>query len=101
MIAHVVLLRPKAGTPREDVEVAFAHVRALRDTIPGIVSVVTGSNLSSWHQGYTYGFIIRFENEERLKTYAGHEAHRPVSEELQQMCESIIDFDLAEDSFRA
>ncbi len=39
---------------------------------------------------------MRFEDKEHLKNYAGHEAHKPVSEELQHVCESIIDFDLAE-----
>ncbi len=96
MIAHVVLLRPKPGIPQQDIELALTHVRALREIIPGIVSVAAGSNLSSSHKGYTYGFIMRFEDKEHLKNYAGHEAHKPVSEELQHVCESIIDFDLAE-----
>jgi hypothetical protein len=96
MIDHAVLLRPKASIPQQDIELALAHVRALIEVIPGIVSIAAGSNLSVRHQGYTYGFIMRFENEEALKIYAEHEAHKPVSEDLMRACESIIDFDLAE-----
>jgi Stress responsive A/B Barrel Domain len=70
-----------------------------RQFIPGIVNIQAGENLnSSNNQGYTYGFTIQFTDTEVFKGYAPHPAHQPVSEELQRICESIIDFDLTEPS---
>jgi len=37
---------------------------------------------------------MRFVDEEHLKAYALHPAHQVVSEELQNICQSIIDFDI-------
>jgi len=53
-----------------------------------------GKNLSTSHRGYTYGFVMRFVDAEHLQAYAPHPAHQVVSEELQDMCQSIIDFDV-------
>src|SRR5262249_35612690 len=95
MIAHVVLLRPNPGTSQETIADALQHVKELRDSIRGIVAVEAGHNLSNWHHGYSHGFIMHCTDAEHLQAYAGHEAHKPVSDELQRLCESIIDFDLA------
>ncbi len=95
MLSHVVLLKPKAEVSQAEIATALEHVQALQQAIPGIVSVQAGKNLNaSNNQGYTHGFIIQFENEEIFKGYAPHPAHKPVSEELRSICESIIDFDI-------
>jgi hypothetical protein len=97
MLSHVVLLKPKSGIPQPKITTALEHVQALQQAIPGIVSVQIGENLNaSNNQGYTHGFIIQFENEEIFRDYAPHPAHKPVSEELGDICESIIDFDIAQ-----
>jgi hypothetical protein len=96
MLTHVVLLKPKSEVSQEEIAEALKHVQALQQAIPGIVSVQTGENLNgSNNHGYTYGFTMQFSTPEVFKGYAPHPAHRPVSEELQRICESIIDFDLA------
>lgn len=94
MVTHVVLLQPKPDTTTEQISLAFTHVRTLMDQIPGILSVAVGTNLSSFNKGYSHGFIMQFVDEAHLKQYASHAAHIPVSEELQTLCENIIDFDL-------
>ncbi len=94
MINHVVLLQPKTETTAEQIAIALRHVASLKEAIPEIVSVTTGRNMSANHQGYTYGFVMRFADGESFSAYAPHPAHQPVSQELQAICESIIDFDL-------
>lgn len=96
MITHVVLLKPKSETTEEQILSALKHVQLLQHTIPGIVDVQVGANSNRSNQGYTYGFVMRFANTEIYKGYAPHPAHQPVSQELQSICESIIDFDLAD-----
>ena len=94
MIAHIVLLQPNPSITLEEINQVLQQVEALQQSIPGILSVSTGHNLSANHQGYTCGFIMHFVDETHLKNYAPHPAHRVVSDELQRICTSIIDFDL-------
>jgi len=94
MVTHVVLLQPKPETPENEITAALDHVRALRDAIPGIVDVQAGKNLSSYNQGYTYGFVMKFVDAEHLKADAPHPTHQNVSQELLHICQKIIDFDI-------
>ncbi len=94
MIIHAVLLQPKTETRVEEINTALKHVQALQENIPGIIDVQVGENLSSNHQGYTYGFVMRFVDKGHLKAYAPHPAHQVVSDELVGICHSIIDLDI-------
>jgi Stress responsive A/B Barrel Domain len=94
MVTHVVLLQPKPEVPGNEITTALVHVQALQDTIPVIVDVRVGKNMSNYNQGYTYGFVMKFVDVEHLKLYALHPAHQIVSQELQRICQKIIDFDI-------
>ncbi len=94
MVDHVVLFQPKAEVTQEEITKVLSHVQGLQQSIPGIVETRVGKNLSVNHQGYVYGFVMRFVDAEHLKAYAPHPAHQVVSKELQKICESIIDFDI-------
>ena len=94
MITHVVLLQPKTEVTNDEITMVLDHVQALKQAIPGIIDVQGGKNRSNYNQGYTYGFIMRFVDAEHLKAYASHPAHQAVSEELQQISQKIIDFDI-------
>lgn len=96
MITHIVLLQPKAETTPQEIEQVLGQVRTLQHSIPGIVEVQAGANISQNHQGYTYGFIMRFVDEEHLKAYAPHPAHLPVSDAIRHVCSHVIDFDMLE-----
>ena len=94
MITHVVLLQPKTETSADSLLTILEHVKALQTVIPGLLSVVAGKNHSQYHQGYTYGIIMRFSDAEHLAAHHPHPAHIAVVEELDNLCQSIIDFDL-------
>ncbi len=94
MITHIVLLQPKSEVTDEEIAAALEHVKALQKEIPGIIDVQTGKNMSTYNQGYTHGFVMRFEDNEHLKAYAPHPAHQKVSQELQHISQKIIDFDI-------
>lgn len=94
MITHVVLLQPKADTSENALFNALEHVKALQQVIPGLLSVNSGKNRSRYSGGYTYGVIMRFIDEEHLAAHHPHPAHVAVVTELDNLCESIIDFDL-------
>jgi uncharacterized protein YicC (UPF0701 family) len=67
MIDHIVLLQPKADVTEEEIMRVLSHVQGLQESIPGIVEAQVGKNLSVNHQGYVYGFVMRFVDEEHLK----------------------------------
>lgn len=94
MLTHIVLLQPKSETTEEQITAALEHVKALQNTIAGIIEVQAGKNMSDYNQGYTYGFVMRFIDAEHLEAYAPHPAHQIVSKELQSICQKIIDFDI-------
>ncbi len=94
MITHIVLLNPKPEITPDEMQRVLAQVQALQQSIPGIMDVQTGVNLSTNHQGYTYGFIMQFVDAEHLKAYAPHPAHRVVSDEILRVSSQVIDFDL-------
>jgi stress responsive alpha/beta barrel protein len=94
LLTHIVLLQPKPETTVEQITTAFDHVKALQEAISGIIDIQAGRNMSNSNQGYTYGFVMRFVDNDRLKAYAPHPAHQVVSEELQRICQKIIDFDI-------
>lgn len=94
MITHVVLLQPKVGVSDDEITALLQRVEALRESVPGIVSISTGKNKSTYHQGYTYGIIMRFVDEAHLEAHHPHPAHVAVVEELDRLCERSIDFDL-------
>ena len=94
MITHIVLLQPKAGVSDAEIAALLRRVEALRESVPGIVSISTGKNKSVYHQGYTYGLIMRFIDEAHLIAHHPHPAHVAVVEELDRLCERSIDFDL-------
>lgn len=94
MITHVVLLQPRPEVTEEEIATILSHVSSLQKHISGILKTRVGKNLSTGHRGYTYGFVMHFIDKEHLKEYAPHPAHQVVSQELQDMCLSIIDFDI-------
>ena len=94
MVTHIVLLQPKPEIPVNEITNILAQVEALQHTIPGIVDIQAGKNMSDYNQGYTYGFVMRFVDIKHLKAYAPHPAHQIVSQELQRICQNIIDFDI-------
>lgn len=94
MITHIVLLQPKVGVSDDEMAVLLRRVEALQESVPGIVSIATGKNLSAYHQGYTYGIILYFIDEAHLLAHHPHPAHVAVVEELDRLCERSIDLDL-------
>lgn len=93
MVTHVVLLQPKPEITAEEIQAALSHVEALQHSIPGIIDVQVGENLSA-NQHYTYGFIMHFIDMEHFRGYAPHPSHRVVSDELRRICSNITDFDM-------
>ena len=98
MITHVVLIKPKVSATIDELSAFLQHVEGLQEQIPGILSISSGENRSEYHGGFTYGIIMRFEDEAHLYAHHTHPAHVAVVAELDHLCEQSIDFDLLETS---
>lgn len=94
MIYHILLLTPKPETTSEELLVALERFKSLKGQIPGLLEVQIGVNQHAAHQGYTHGFVMTFENEEALKAYSPHPAHKALSPELRRLCSHLLNFDL-------
>jgi antibiotic biosynthesis monooxygenase (ABM) superfamily enzyme len=94
LITHIVLLQPKPETTSEETEAVLEQVKALKGKIPGLIEVQVGANGHTAHQGYTYGFVMRFVDDEHLKAYSPHPAHRVVSPELRRLSTYLLNFDI-------
>jgi len=66
LIEHVVLL---AVRPGEDAEPMLTALRELAETIPGIVSLSAGSNITDRGKQFTHGLSLRLESQEALDRY--------------------------------
>ncbi len=101
MIIHAVLFQPKADISEEQILTVLAHIHSLQEKIHGILSVQSGKNLNTdviRNKRYTYGFVMQFTDTEALKAYVPHPSHRVVATELESISQSIIDFDIPQNS---
>lgn len=84
MILHCVFLRLKAAVTAEEKQSLFDAVVALKDVIPGIVSISYGPNVSpeGLHGGFVDGFAVTFESPEARDAYLIDPAHVVVGERI-------------------
>lgn len=97
MIIHAVFLLPKPEATREELEAAMQKAKALKEKIPGIVSVQAGENRNPNNQGYSYGIFLTFTDEEHLKAYFPHPEHRVVGAELRRLSVNLLNFDIPQE----
>ena len=95
-IIHIVLLRWAAGAPSDVVDRFDRAVRAVRETIPGVVEVTHGPSVSveGLERGYDYGLYVRFADAAARDGYLPHPAHQPLAELITTHAETFLVFDL-------
>jgi antibiotic biosynthesis monooxygenase (ABM) superfamily enzyme len=84
MIDHLVFFAVRDDASQEDVEDLLASIRALKDTVPGVVDLSAGEDFSGRSGGYTHALFARFEDRERLQVYMKHPDHLAVVEKLEE-----------------
>lgn len=96
MLRHIVLLKLKEDTTEEQLEEMVENLKALKDKIPGIISVSAGRNSSPEDRdlGFNYCFLIDFENAEARNNYLPHPEHKKVGKEyVRPIAAEILVFD--------
>lgn len=99
-LEHVVSLKFRPAATSEQIKAVEDAFRALKQKIPGIVSLEWGTNVSKekHDKGFSHCFILSFNNEKDRDAYLVHPEHKAFGKVLGPVMEDVfvIDF-LAKD----
>ena len=95
-IRHVVCFKFKESAKKSEIERVEKEFSALKDKIPGILSLEWGKNNSpeNLNKGFTHCFIVSFKDEKARKVYLPHPEHMAFVSILKPILEDVfvIDF---------
>jgi len=95
-IRHVVCFRFKENAKKSEIERVEEEFSALKDKIPGILSLEWGKNNSpeNLNKDFTHCFIVSFKDEEARKVYLPHPEHMAFVSILKPILDDVfvIDF---------
>jgi len=78
VVEHIVLFKWKAEATAEQITVAVAALRGLKEQIPNVLDLSIGENFTDRGQGFTHGLVVRFPDKAALEVYGPHPAHQHV-----------------------
>jgi len=96
MYEHIVLLKLKPNVTIDEQEEAVKYARAFKDTIPGIVDLSAGINVTEeveHKQGYTLGIRVTFVNRQACRDYIQHQQHQNLLQRVGPFVEGIVVMD--------
>ena len=93
---HVVSLKFKEGTTREQIKAVEEAFVGLKQKVPGIVGMTWGTNVSpeKHDKGFTHCFILAFDSEKARDDYLPHPEHKAFGKVLGPVLADVfvIDF---------
>ena len=96
MVEHIVLLKLKSEATEQQIQTLTDALLKMADEIPGIEEISAGMNNSpeGKSEGFNYGFIVRFSNQEARDAYLPHPVHHQVAGEyLRPIVDDVLVFD--------
>jgi hypothetical protein len=91
---HIFGFRWKGHASDEDKSRAAREIRGFQGTIPGLMDVAVGENVSPRGQGYAFVGLMRFTDRAACDAYATHPAHVALLEWLVPLIEPVeLDFE--------
>ncbi len=102
MVAHVVLLKPRATLSAEDREALLESLRVAVTGIPEIRRVRIGRRLligrgyeTQMAEHFEYSAIIEFDSEADLRVYLDHPRHLELGKRFFESADSALVYDYA------
>jgi hypothetical protein len=93
MFVHIFGFKWRPSATEEDKARARKEILAFRSTIPGLVGVNVGPNVSPRGQGYEFVGLMTFTNREAADAYTAHPAHLALLEWLVPLIDAVeLDF---------
>ena len=94
MFIHIFGFRWKPEATDTDKARAAEEILAFRGTIPGLVEVSVGPNVSPRGQGYTFAGLMTFIDKAACDAYSTHPAHLALLKWLVPLIEAVeLDFE--------
>jgi len=93
MIRHCVFINFRPAVPAAEREAIFADIAALKDRVPGLLSVRAGANASpeGLDKGFSQGFIVDFSDSEARDRYLADAAHAAVGARIVEAAQGGLD----------
>ncbi len=93
---HVVSLKFKEGTSKEQIKKVEDAFTGLKEKIPGISAMTWGTNVSpeKHDKGFTHCFVLTFASEKDRDVYLVHEDHKAFGKVVGPVMDDVfvIDF---------
>lgn len=96
MVQHIVLLKLKPDVTTDQKQALHDGLVALKDIIPGIVSVTAGDDCSpeGKQHGFDWGFVMAFTDEAARDGYLPHPDHKELGRTLiRPIVDDVLVFD--------
>lgn len=94
-LKHIVLFRFKKDTSEDAINHVLQRALSLQNSIPQVLSVQAGPNLSeALNGGFTHGFIVELADQKGKEEFMEHNEQADVMRDLIPILENIIQFDL-------
>ena len=87
-LEHIVWLKAKSGVSEDDIETILMAIRNL-SSLPGVLAVSAGRNITDRANGANHGVIITLVDGKALSEYLIHPDHQAVGVKLRQHCDVL------------
>ncbi len=96
MIKHIVLVRFKPGTERQEIERIIQGLRGLPGIIPEMRGYEVGEDVAHSPRSFDAAVVGRYDDLDALKRYQEHPAHVPLAAALRAVAEQMVSVDFVE-----
>ncbi len=96
MIKHIVLVKFRPGTAREEIERIITGLRGLPGQIPEILGYEVGEDVVRSPRSFDLAVVGRYDDLDALKRYQEHPAHVPIANALRAASEQMVAIDFVE-----
>ncbi len=96
MIKHVVFLKFKPSTTKDQIELLRKGFEALPGLIPEIRSYEFGLDVVRSERSFDYGLVSAFDDLDSLQRYSANPEHQKVLKHIREISDSIksVDFEV-------
>ncbi len=94
MVTHIVMIKFKEGTTKDEILEIKKDLEALPNTIEGLKSMEVGLNFASSQRAMDLVLTTKFDSKEDLKFYATAPTHEAVKVKIKKCAEytRVVDY---------
>jgi len=95
MVVHIVMIKFKSNTTREQIEDIKRRLENLKNLIEPLKTVEVGLNFKESSRAMDLVLTSTFDTKEGLEIYAPHTEHQKVLKDIKELSEytSVVDYE--------